>query len=310
MPRRLPPLNAIGVFEAAARHASFSRAADELSVTQSAVSRRIQRLEEDLGQALFTRKGPRLTLTDCGRAYHDVVQEGLGVIRRGTDRLFGPEARPVLTISTLPSVISKWLVPRLGDFERRHPEISLHLSASFRAIDFAVATDIDVAVRFGKGHWPGVAAERLVDDVIFPVCNREVARRLEHPRDLLGQRLLGEDPNRDLWGHWFKSAGIEPAPTRPDRLSDDFLVQLQAAELGHGVALTRGMLAADDLRAGRLVCPFPILAPSPVHYYFVCPPERRREPAVRALRDWLLATAEASVRDLPTIVGANQHPRE
>ena len=140
MARRLPPLNAIGVFEAAARHESFSRAADELSVTQSAVSRRIQRLEHDLGQALFTRKGPRLSLTDSGRAYLEVVQEGLGVIRRGTDRLFGHQARPVLTVSTLPSVISRWLVPRLGDFERRHAEISLHLCASFQMIDFAGAT--------------------------------------------------------------------------------------------------------------------------------------------------------------------------
>jgi LysR family glycine cleavage system transcriptional activator len=307
MSRALPSLNAIRVFEAAARHGSFSRAAHELSVTQSAVSRQIHHLEQQIGQLLFVRNGPRLALTESGREYSAVVQEGLGVIKRGTDRLFRLGSRPVLTISTLPSVISKWLVPRLHDFERQHPEISLHLSASYQVIDFAVSTDIDAGIRFGKGQWAGLVADLILDDVIFPVCNREVARRLKTPRDLLRQRLLGEQPNWDLWDAWFVAAGLEQPPPRPDRLSDDFNVQLQAAFFGHGIALARGMLVADDLREGRLVCPFPIFAPSPIQYYFVSLPERRREPAVRAIRNWLLNAAQESVADLRAIAAGSRH---
>lgn len=307
-PRR-PSLNSIRVFEAAARYESFSRAAEELNVTQSAVSRQIQSLEEQLGQPLFARNGPRLTLTASGREYLGVVQEGLGVIKRGTERLFRSNSKPVLTISTLPSVISKWLVLRVHEFERQHPDISLHLSASYQKVDFAVSTDIDAAIRFGKGYWPGVAAELLHDDVIVPVCSPEVARRLTTPSDLLHERLLGEDPNWDLWGHWFSAAGVESSADRLerlqrlDRLSDEFNVQLQAAALGHGIALARGILAADDLRAGRLVCPFRLPASSPLQYYFVCPPERLEERPIRAMRDWLMRAARDTVTDLRAFIG-------
>ncbi|HET7925179.1 MAG TPA: LysR family transcriptional regulator, partial [Rhodanobacteraceae bacterium] len=172
MPRELPSLNAIRAFESAARLASFSRAADELSVTQSAVSRQIQKLEAELGQALFSRNGPHLKLTDRGREYYTVVQQGLGVIKRGTERLFR-HGTPVLTISTTPSIITSWLVPRVSDFERRHAGTSLHLNSSTAMTDFAVSTDIDVGIRFGRGRWPNVTADVLVDDVVFPVCRAD-----------------------------------------------------------------------------------------------------------------------------------------
>ena len=152
MPRDLPSLNAVRVFEAAARQQSFSRAAEELCVTQSAVSRQIQKLEAELGQPLFTRNGPHLALTDSGRDYYAVVQQGLGLIQRGTERLFRRTSAPVLTLSTTPSIITSWLVPRLADFERRHPGISLHLSTSTEVVDFAIRTDIDAAIRFGRGQ--------------------------------------------------------------------------------------------------------------------------------------------------------------
>jgi LysR family transcriptional regulator, glycine cleavage system transcriptional activator len=299
--RDLPSLNAVRAFEAAARLQSFSRAADELSVTQSAVSRQIQKLEAELGQPLFARNGPRLSLTDRGREYYGIVQQGLGLIKRGTERLFRHSA-PVLTITATPSVITNWLVPRIGDFEHRHAGASLHLNSSTAMVDFAVSANIDVGIRFGKGRWPNVAADVLVDDVVFPVCRADVARHLKRPSDLLRERLLTESPGWDLWGHWFAAAGVAQAAPKPVRLSDDFNVQLQATMLGRGITLARGLLVADELREGRVVCPFPIAAPSPLQYYVVCHPERHGERGVAALREWLLETARATVVDLPALI--------
>jgi len=308
MPRELPSLNAVRAFEAAARLASFSRAADELSVTQSAVSRQIQKLEAELGQRLFARNGPRLSLTDLGREYYAVVQQGLGVIKRGTERLFR-HATPALTITATPSIITNWLVPRIADFERAHPGTSLHLNSSTAILDFAVSTNIDLGVRFGKGRWPNVTADLLVEDVIFPVCRAEVAKRLERPSDLLREQLLMESPSWDLWGTWFAAAGVRQTPPKPVRLSDDFNVQLQATLLGRGVTLARGLLVADELREGRVVCPFPIAAPSPLQYYVVCHPERHDERGIATLRGWLRETAQATVADVPALIARSAAAR-
>ena len=307
MARRLPSLHAVRVFEAAARHGSFSRAAEELSVTQSAVSRQIQRLELELQQRLFERHGPRIELTPIGRDYHAVVREALGVLRRGTERLFWSDGGKVFTLSLLPSVISRWFVPRVAAFERAHPSVALRLEASYQVVDFAVSTDVDAAIRYGEGHWPGVVATLLLDDVVFPVCAPAVARRLKRPADLLTQRLLGDDPHWDLWDDWFKAAGLERSKIRPDRLSEDFNVQLQTAILGHGVALGRGLLVADDVRAQRLVAPFPIFAPSRVQYYFVCPAERLTDSTVVAARDWLVQAAAETVAGLPFARGVKRN---
>ena len=301
MARDLPSLNAIRAFESAARLSSFSRAADDLSVTQSAVSRQIQKLEAELGHPLFVRNGPHLKLTDRGREYYTVVQQGLGVIKRGTERLFR-HAAPVLTVTTTPSIITNWLVPRVGDFERRHPQTSLHLNSSTAMVDFAVSTNIDVGIRFGKGRWPHVTADMLVDDVVFPVCRADVAARLKRPSDLLREHLMTESPSWDLWAVWFAVAGISHTPPKPVRLSDDFYVQLQATMLGRGITLARGLLVADELREGRVVCPFPIAAPSPLQYYVVCHPERHGERPISDLREWLLDTARTTIADLPALI--------
>lgn len=299
----LPSLNAIRVFEAAARLGNFSRAAEELHVTQSAVSRQVQRLEQQLGEPLFIRHGPRLTLTTKGQQYLEVVQQGLAAIRSGTARLFRAPSQPRLTLSTLPSLAARWLVLRIGDFERRHPEVSLRLDASYGLVDFAIATDIDAAIRFGRGGWPGVEAELIVKDVVFPVCSPDMARKLREPADLLRERLLVEDPRWNFWTPWARAAGIDALPQRISRLSDDFGVQLQTAELGQGVALARGLLVADDLRAGRLVCPFKLPLPVPVQYYFVYPSERRNEPMLKAMGAWLRATAAATVAGMEAYWG-------
>lgn len=309
MPRELPSLNAIRAFEAAARLQSFSRAADALSVTQSAVSRQIQKLEAELGQRLFARNGPQLSLTDVGREYYAVVQQGLGVIKRGTERLFRQGATPVLTISATPSVIASWLVGRVADYERRHAGASLHLNSSTAVVDFAVSTHVDVAIRFGKGQWANVAADLLVEDVIFPVCRADVARRLKQPSDLLSEQLLADAPGWDLWADWFAAAKVRHAPPKTARLTDDFNVQLQATMLGHGIALARGLLAADELREGRVVCPFPIAPVARLQYYVVCQPERHGERGIAQLRGWLLDTARATVADLPELIARSARSR-
>ena len=229
------------------------------------------------------------------------MQQGLGVIKRGTERLFR-HGSPALTISTTPSIITNWLVPRVGDFERRHAGTALHLNSSPAIVDFAVSTDIDVGIRFGKGRWPNVAADLLVDDVIFPVCRADVARRLKRPSDLLGEHLLTESPSWDLWTDWFTAAGVAHTPPKPVRLSDDFYVQLQATLLGRGVTLARGLLVADALREGRVVCPFSVAAPSRLQYYVVCHPERHGEAAIVALREWLQDSARATVADVPALI--------
>ena len=304
MTRDLPSLKALAVFEVAARLGSFSRAAEELNVTQSAVSRQIQLLESQLGAALFARNGPRLALTTLGRDYQATVENGLGVIRRGTRRLFRERADTrSVTLSTVPSLVSRWLIPRLGRLRRSHPEISLRLDATFRMVDFAAETDIDIAVRYGRGGWPALDAEVLAEDFLVPVCSPRLAREIHSPEDLLRYDLLVDEPRADRWDYWLDAVGVGVSGRAKARLSDDFNVQLQAATLGHGVALARGLLVADDLRTGRLVPPIRAPITAPEQYYFVCPPERASDPRIRVLRKWLLQEAATTIDGLDALCG-------
>lgn len=286
MPRDLPSLNAIRVFESAARHLNFSRAADELSVTQSAVSRQIKVLEEQLGQPLFQRSGPRLSLTSAGERYQTKVSEALTVLRRGTAELRRGKTSPTLTVSVLPTFATKWLVPRLAEFERLNPQISLRLDASYRVIDFATELDVDVAIRLGRGGWPGVHATRLTALHVFPVCSPAVARYLRVPQDIQRQRVLNDDSHYDEWPRWFKAAGVDCELKESRNFNDDNML-LQAAIAGQGVTLARTIIAKDDLDAGRLVRPFDISVLSTFQYHFVCLPDRLAEPNIQAFQHWL-----------------------
>lgn len=286
MPRDLPSLNAVRIFESAARHLNFSRAADELSVTQGAVSRQIKVLEEQLGLPLFERAGPKLSLTSAGEYYQGKVSEALTLLRRGTAELRQTTASPRLTVSVLPTFATKLLVPRIGDFERRNPQVSLRLAASYKLIDFATELDIDVAIRLGRGNWPGVHATRLTASHVFPVCNPSVAHKLRQPLDILRQRRLVDNTIYDEWGRWFKAAGANDEPGDTRQIDDDNML-LQAAIEGHGVMLARAIIAQDDLDAGRLVRPFDVSVLSSFQYYFVCLPERLEEPDIQAFYVWV-----------------------
>lgn len=296
MARHLPPLNALRAFEAAARHLSFTKAAEELFVTQAAVSHQVKALEETLGIALFRRFNRRLMLTDAGQAYLPPLREALDQIALATERLKTVEDSGALKVSVLPSFAAKWLLPRLSRFRARHPEIDVLVSAKDALVDFA-RDEADIAIRFGWGRYPGLTTHDFMGDVVFPVCSPEILKSgppLEKPADLKQHTLL-HDPTTVTdaidWRGWLKAAGVTGVdPTRGPGFTDTAMV-IQAAVEGQGVALGRSALAGNDLEAGRLVKPFGPEIPSDLRYYIVYPPAAADKAKVAAFRDWLLEEA-------------------
>ncbi len=293
MARRLPPLNALRAFEAAARHLSFTKAAQELNVTQAAISHQVKALEERLGVVLFRRLNRAMLLTDAGQSFLPPLREAFDQIANATERLYAHDARRTLTITTLPSIAAKWLVPRLGRFREAHPDIDVRIDASLHLTDFA-RENVDAALRYGRGKWHGMRSDRLMTEDFFPVCNPallEGEHPLREPSDILHHTLLHDDSRTD-WTMWFLAAGIEGGePTRGPAFTDSSLV-LQAAADGQGVALGRSALAAADLAAGRLVRPFDISLEAEFAYYLVCPQATAESPKIASFRAWLLAEAE------------------
>ena len=212
MPRRLPSLNALKAFEAAARHESFTRAADELCVTQGAVSHQVKALEAELGFRLFHRERQRLVITEAGRSYLEVVRDAFDRLAAGTERLLQRQSAGVLTVTTSPNFAAKWLVHRLGRFAEVHPSIDLRVSASLHHVDFA-REDVDVAVRHGDGSWSGLQVTRLCTEALFPVCSPKLLRgrhALRGPAALRHHVLLHLDDRRD-WAKWLEAAGVDGA---------------------------------------------------------------------------------------------------
>ncbi|BAI72200.1 transcriptional regulator [Azospirillum sp. B510] len=294
MSRRLPPLNALRAFEAAARHLSFTKAADELHVTQAAISHQIKALEEWLGLPLFRRMNRALALTEAGQSYLPPVREAMDTLSQATDRLIRADSSGTLTISTMPSFASKWLVPRLMRFQKRHPEMDVRVHSTSQMVDFA-RHDVDLAIRFGSGLWPDLRVERLLTEDIFPVGHPSLLsgnRPLVNPEDLRHHTLLHDDYNIS-WAVWCRAAGIEGVDTERGLRFDDSSFTLQAAINGHGIALARGVLVADDIAAGRLVRLFEVRLPGSLAYYVVAPHHYYSRPKVKAFHDWLFEEADA-----------------
>lgn len=289
MSRRLPSLNALKAFEAAARHESFTRAADELAVTQGAVSHQVKALEQELGLRLFLRERQRLRLTPAGRRLLDVARDAFDRIADGTERLRAAERSGGLAISTSPNFAAKWLAPRLGAFAEAHPEIELRLSATLQHVDFA-REDVDLAIRHGEGDWPGLSVTRLCREELFPVASPALARRLRAPSDLKRATLLRLEGGRD-WAAWLDAAGVAGVDLERGPVFNQASLQLDAAAAGQGVALARSALADWDLRGGRLVRPFALAIAAPYAYWIVCPRPKAKQPKVRAFTAWLLAEA-------------------
>ncbi|MEQ9639221.1 MAG: transcriptional regulator GcvA [Alphaproteobacteria bacterium] len=290
--RRLPPLNALRAFEAAGRHLSFTNAADELAVTQAAVSHQVKALEEWFGQPLFRRRNRQVFLTEMGQAYLPAVTTALDGLDEATRRLMRKDDAGRLTVSALASFATTWLVGRLGHFRDRHPNIDVHLNVDDRLADFD-REDVDAAIRYGAGGWPNLKVIKFLTEEMFPVCSPALLngpKPLREPADLQRHTLLHDDMRVD-WRMWFMAAGLEGIDaTRGPGYNSSALV-IQAAIGGQGIALGRSPLVQADLAAGRLVKPFDLTLPSEYAFYLVYPETSATLPKIAAFTEWLLEVA-------------------
>ena len=293
----LPPLNALRAFEAAARHGSATRAARELCVTQTAVSHQLRLLEDHLAVKLFSRRPGKLELTTDGHAWADALGDVFARLHAANRRLRGQaRERPVVTVAIIPSFATRWLVPRLGRFFARHRDTDVRISPGEKLVDFATEP-VDLGVRYGRGRYPGLVVERLYDDAWVVVCTPALRRRakLRAVSDLRRVTLLRDDEPA-IWQSWLASHGGDPAWDRGPMLADSAMV-VDAAVRGHGVALARLSLAADELAAGTLVRVFPRIRPVATgrSYYLAAPAHALQRPEVAAFRSWL----RKEIRSLP-----------
>ncbi|MET4798562.1 transcriptional regulator GcvA [Bradyrhizobium sp. LB11.1] len=296
MTARLPSLNGLRAFEAAARHLSFTLAASELNVTQTAISHQIRRLEEELGIRLFIRQNRALALTPEARDYLPGIRAAFNDLRLATDRLLRKDDDKVLTVSTLASLAAKWLLPRLTDFQEAHPGIDVRITTSASLVDFQ-RDDVDAAIRYGRGQWPGVRADWLMADELFPVCSPSLLRGdkpLRQPEDLRGYPLLHtSNANSDDWRLWLTAAGLPADIARQPGITFDMIfMTIQAAIDGIGVAMGRTSYVRDDVAKGRLVVPFRIALPADAGFYLVSPDGRREAPKLTAFRQWMIAATQ------------------
>lgn len=296
MVRRLPPLNALRGFESAARHLSFTRAADELNVTQAAISHQVKGLEEWLGKPLFRRAGRRLRLTEAGQLYLPPVRDALDGLATATKRLLDDEDDSVLTITTMDSFAATWLMPRLARFRELQPDIDVRLSANDDLVDLSRG-DVDMAIRYGQGNWPGCEAELIVTEELFPVCSPDLLERgppLVTPQDLAKHTLLHDDMVID-WAYWLEAAGVTGVDARRGPYFQHSYLTIDAAVRGEGVAIGRSVLVSDALITGKLVRPFDLALPAVSAYYAAWPKGGGESRKVKAFRDWLLAEAAPDI---------------
>lgn len=280
-----PPLRALQVFEAAARHGNFTAAGQELGITQSGVSRQVSDLEATLGIVLFNRRGARLTVTPAGARL--AAQLADAFVRTWKAVADAKRSDQVVTLSMLPSVAARWFAPRLGRFLVAHPTIDLRITASRHLVDFA-AEGVDAAIRYSPSPTGNLRTTKLGTETVQPVCSPDYARDLDlrMPDDLSRTTLLCGDIPED-WSAWFEAAGCERPPPNGPRLGDDGAI-LQAAVDHQGVALGRSLLVSDDISAGRLVSPFNVSLVASHAYWFVQPDGIANSAAVDATRQWLI----------------------
>ena len=290
--RTLPSLNALRAFVAAGRHLSFTRAADELHVTQGAVSRLVKQLEEDLGVSLFSR-GPRgLELTEAGAAYLPPLTDAFERMLAAT-RLIARSTRPAnrLAITMLPTFAMRWFMPRLADFHQLNPEIAVDVTSADRLVDFT-AEPVDVGIQYGSDRWPDdLHAEFLFAETVTLVASPALLKRkpLHKPDDVKRHMLLTHSTRPEAWAEWFAAAGLKGTAQRGPAF-EHFFMSIEAAVNGLGLALVPDFFVVQELRDGRLVEPLPNLRlQRPGGYYLLCLKGREREPAIRAFRNWLFS---------------------
>lgn len=292
-------LNALRAFEASARHQSFSAAAAELNVTPAAVGQLVRTLEQWLGTPLFHRSSSgrvRLVATEAAEHALPDIRAGFDRLALGLERLKEGSASGILTVTVSPAFAAKWLLPRIDRFHTARPDTDVRLETSLKAVDF-IAQRVDIGVRYGMGNWPGLTAEKLLDEEVYPVCSPKLLRepgRLREPGNLAKETLIHDlsmDSHADFptWEAWLRKAGVTDATTTRGMKINNSAAVLQAAAEGQGVALARSVMAHDDLTSGRLVRLFPkITFPSPLSYYVVYRTECASKPKLAAFRDWLI----------------------
>ena len=302
MTARLPSLNGLRAFEAAARHLSFTRAAAELNVTQTAISHQIKRLEEELGIRLFIRQNRALALTPAAKEYLPGIRAAFNDLRLATDRLLRRDDDHVLTVSTLASLAAKWLLPRITGFQEAHPGIDVRITTSTALVDFR-SGDVDAAIRYGRGQWPGLRVDWLMADKLFPVCSPALlagAKPLRKPEDLADHVLLHSSAgNDDDWRLWLTAAGLPTNLSKQPGVTFDLVfMTVQAAIDGVGVAMGRTSYVQDDIAKGRLVVPFDITLPVDAGFYLVSPEAKADSPKLSAFRNWLMDAVKSKPEPL------------
>lgn len=295
--RFLPPMSLLCAFEAAARHQSFTAAAAELHLTQSAVSRQIRALEERLGAVLFVRERQTVRLSAAGQAY---AQEVRAVLQRLSSATLGLRTNPQggsLNLAILPTFGTRWLAPRLPQFFSAHPGITLNLTTRLAQFDFQLEA-VDAGIHFGLPHWPGAQLELLMNETVVPACSPALLaqHQFQRPEDVLRAPLLHLASRPDAWQHWLAQQG-STAGDAPGMLFDQFATAAQAATAGVGVALLPKFLIARELERGELVCALPLLPEleSAERYYLAWPTSRASYPPLQAFRSWIKAAAHDAV---------------
>jgi len=301
--RRLPSLDSLRIFEVAARRLSFTEAANELFVTQSAVSQRVQSLESELGAALFDRTPRGLRLTRTGEHLADGVRRGIAFFALAVAGVHAHGPAGALDVTVLPSFASLWLLPRLPDFSRCNPEIEIRLHADGAVVDLR-ASDMDAAIRFGDGRYPGLVTTRLMGDFVVPACSPTLLAQLGPPRnvaDLARLPLLHDAPTEtdgsgSGWSAWLAYVGHDQVRLVAGMRLSQANLAIEAAVRGLGVALVRWTLAEEEFANGRLVRAWPHAAPTAYSYYFVCRSDALANVRICAFRDWLAACCSESER--------------
>lgn len=294
MPRKLPPLTALPAFDAAARHLSFTKAAEELNLTHGAISRAVRNIEDKLGIRLFERATRSVRLTPAGAAYAAEIGAALDRIGAATIVATAPRSASVLTVSTSDGFAGRWLVPRLHRFHRENRDIDVRLSTSGVLANF-ISDGIDIAIRYGAGGYEGVVSELLAEENVTPVCSPELLQG-EHPLrspDDLRYHTLIHDNFRIDWAMWLQEAGVDDINAEGGVRFDSATYAVEAAVHGEGVLLGRSALVSADLANGRLVQPFDLTLKSRSKYYIVYPQGALRQRKVKAFRDWLLSEMDA-----------------
>lgn len=296
MADRLPPLNALRAFEAAARELSFTKAGAELNLTAAAVGYQVRRLEMALGVELFYRLNRALALTDKGKSYVPVVQEAFSVLRKGTSDLSRRKSTDLLVVRTPWSFSSKWLVPRLDAFHKAHPHLTIKVDSTDEIVDFA-RDDVDVALQYSQKVERQLHSVLLFAEQVFPVCNPALAagdRPLTEASQLIGHTLLHDAMTDVTWSDWLRATDAAAIDASTGTMFSHSALSIDAALAGDGIALGRSPLVANDLESGRLVRPFETALAGSWGYYMVCLPNREKEPKIKAFSDWVVKEARAS----------------